>query len=358
MTLKNQSSERITLEDLRFYVPIFQKADEATRKLEEEKELSNEEKARLYSIAGLKDLAVRRIAFLSNPLITRELNKIIASSHLKGQGDPSLFHILYYAGISGLEKGLRKFDLEKMSTVSSTNYIFQWITVYAKKELLTIEAPMGVAPSRFQRHKKISAVRKRMTDEYGREPTDEEVYEYFQSGRADQKNFNGRKKNSGKPSEANRKITLDLIREQKEIEKNLHFAPILDVAEDFRAERIVSTLDKPPFSQTIFGSFVESRNFTDESIVVLKSELHYELDFNEAQTMGDISDKDYKFIASQWRDLMRSKNGIFHEFLKTIPTDSENEFDVKRTLSNINSHGKVISESKFKNLFKKERLSA
>lgn len=348
------AKDRISVKDLKTYVPLFQLGDRARQRLDSGKDLSVSEKIVLESEAGLKDLALYKIATLSGPLITQEIHKIISSSHLKNQ-ESELFNILYYAGISGLEKGLRKFDVDKIN-VSSTNYIFQWITVYAKKELLNIESPMGVAPSRFQKFKKISAVRKKMTDDNdGVEPTDEEVYEYFQSGKADRRNFQGRLKNSGKPSKENKKITLDLIKEQKEVEKNLNFATVLDVTEDFRAESRMSHNDSPTFDETIFGIFLNSdKRFLPKARVVLKSDLQYSLSTEESIVMLSISDEEYKYISSQWRDILRAKNGPFYKFLKNLEERDFQELNIDKTIANIESYGKVVKESRFSSLYCQE----
>ena len=264
------TKDRITVEALKFYVPLFHAGDAATERLLKDENISAGDRNALEVQSRLKKLATDKIASLSGPLMTREITKLIRGSHLNGRED--LFDILYYAGITGLVKGLRHFDVDKLNK-SSTNYLFQWIITYAKKELNIIEAPFGIAPSRFQKYKKISAVRKKLSDELERYAENEEVLEFFHSGRADVKNMSGRVEKSAKPYASNQSITLELVAEQEHFEKNLSYVSLIDPLEDYSGEITFSKDDYEIFSESLFGTFLDSFNFTDTARSVLMSDL-------------------------------------------------------------------------------------
>jgi len=350
---RKNTNDRITIETLKYFVPLFHLGEESLEKLLNGN-LTPSEKNFHENQSRLKELVVNKIAALSGPLITRELNKIIMNSHLKNKDD--LFDILYYAGINGMTKGLRHFDVTKINQ-SSTNYLFQWIVTYAKKELSVIEAPFGVAPSRFQRYKKISAVRKKMSSNLGRYAENEEVLEYFLSGKADLKNLNGPVGSSDKPSRANLSMTLDIIKEQEDFEKNLSTVNLLDPIEDYSAEIQLSREDDDPFSQTIFGVFLNKYNFTPEATAVLMSDLQAtSRDFDVKEITDTLTSSEYRILSNRWKDLMKDISGPFYKFLISVQDDSFDQFDVGAIISQIEKQNKNVGIDKYLVLFEEKRV--
>lgn len=351
--IRKKTNDRITIDSLKYYVPLFHSGDQAEELLLENN-WSPGERNSLENRARLKPLVIKKIAALSGPLITRELNKLISNSHLNGRED--LFDLLYYAGLNGMSKGLRHFDVNKMNK-SSTNYLFQWIVTYAKKELSALEAPFGIAPSRFQRYKKISAVRKKLSSEINRYATNEEVLEYFHSGKADLKTMNGPVKKSNEPSQANLNMTLDIIAEQEHFEKNLSGVNLLDPLEDYSSEIILSERDNDLFSQTLFGVFLEKIMFTKVAKAVLTSELQGNNVNDDIQNeLAELSDSEYRVLSNRWKELLKDKKGPFYSFLLTVKDDEFDQFNVGETITNIENHGKEIGIEKYKVLFEDEVL--
>lgn len=347
------TTDRITIDALKFYVPFFHVGDRATEKLLEDG-LSAAERNSLETQARLKEMTVNKIAELSGPLITRELNKMISTSHLNGKDD--LFDILYYAGINGLIKGLRHFEVEKINK-SSTNYLFQWITTYAKKELTVIEAPYGIAPSRFQKYKKISAVRKKLSEEIGRYAENDEVLEYFQAGKADMRSMNGRVSNAGKPSLANLNMTMESIEEQEHFEKNLSFTALIDPLEDYSFDTQFSELDEAPFFETVFGTFLGAYNFTTKARAVFMSDLKaVDISHDEATAVSQMTTTEYKNLSNRWKDLLRDVSGPFYDFLKSSENHQFAQFDVKSTLESIEAFDKPIKKDRYLLLFENKEI--
>lgn len=349
---RKTTNDRITVDALKYYVPLFHIGNNATERILTDSSLSTGERNTLENQARLKKLATDKIASLSGPLITRELNKLIQGSHLNGRED--MFDLLYYAGINGLTKGLRHFDVDKLNK-SSTNYIFQWIVTYAKKELNIIEAPFGVAPSRFQKYKKISAVRKKLSDELGRYAENDEVLEFFHSGRADVKNMNGRLEKSDKPYASNQNITLELVAEQENFEKNLSYVALLDPTEDYSAEVKLSESDEDPFLESLFGVFLYSYNFTDKARAVFVSDLGADqipAEFEEIAQNLPLAE--YRRISNMFKDVLRDINGPFYEFLKESRDDFP-DFNSDETMFNIESYEKKVNTVRYSVLFENKR---
>lgn len=348
--MTSRSNDRITIAALRYYVPIYQNGEQALMELIENSDsLSPAQRNSLETRIKLSELTMLKVAQLSGPLITREINKMIATSHLRTRDD--LFSVLYFAGVDGMKRGMRKFEVDKIN-VSSTNYLFQWFVTYAKKELLTLEAPFGIPPSRFQVYKKVSAVRKKLTESLERPITNEEIFEYFQSGQADLKTFNGR---VGKKSvsQANQNVTMQIIVEQEDFEKKMMNVGLIDPQGDRAVElgqRAAST--RSPFNESVFGVFVANVQTRPEAIAVLKSTLDYD-EFSDAENelLHNLDKSSFRKIQNQWKNVIQDVNGPFYNFLKHNVDAEFEQFDVRETMRAIELGKKIDSSSAYQNLF-------
>lgn len=327
------AEKRVTVDALRLYVPMFQRGEAAEARFKDGENRPTgdlADRARLLSERPMKKLAYDELTELTYPLMRREIQSVIRNSHLKREED-EIFSVIYYAGLGGMERGLRKFEVSKIEE-SATNYLFQWIMVYAKKELLKLEAPMGVPPTRFQKHKKIAAVRKKLSEILDRPATNDEILEYFHTGRAEFKSYNGPKIKAAGVSEANKKITMELIEEQEEIEKNLSFAQIFDSSEDYRSERLLSASDSTPFSETLMGTFVSSMRFDPEAVAVLKSELQQETTAAEDELLRGISATKHQSTMRVWREYLADPRGDFRTFLQGETHSGFSDHDIEAML--------------------------
>lgn len=340
-------SQKITTEALLFYVPFFHQAVESEERLllgDLSAEEINFHETQVY----FKQLVLDKIVAMSEALIISELNKIISGSHLKYSKD--LFDILYYAGLNGLSRGLQKFDTS-MTNVSATNYLFQWFTVYAKRELNTLEAPYGIAPSRFQKYKKISAVRKSLSARLQREVSNEEVFQYFQSGAADVKNMNG-PLNKPKRSAANQLITLALIEEQEEFESKYMYTQLFDPTDETAQELKVSIPQRDVFDESIFGIFIKEHPVTAEAKAALLSELQYsDVSSEYSEILKNLSTSEYRSLISAWKNLIKDPDGPFFSFLTSQNIDDFTQLDIQDVLSNIEILNSKTSSKKYEHLF-------
>lgn len=336
------SDKRVTVEALRLYVPLFQAGENAEKRLSDPKDQSLRDldlRVSLLSQLKLKKLAYDELTELTYPLMRKEIQGIIRNSHLKREED-EIFPVIYYAGLGGMERGLRKFEVSKIEE-SATNYLFQWIMVYAKKELLKLESPMGIPPTRFQKHKKIAAVRKRLSEILDRPASNEEILEYFHTGRAEFKSYNGPKIKAAGVSEANKRITMELIEEQEQIEKNLSFAQIFDSSEDYRSERLLSASDRTPFEETLMGSFIATQPFSTRSVAVLKSELQQDTTPTEDNYLKGLSPAKHQGVMRVWREYLGDPRGEFRTFLEREKTSGLSDLDMEAMLKSFGPAAKT-----------------
>lgn len=349
------ATNRLTVEALRFYVPIFQEADIYYEAYSTQ--VTPENRAKVEASLKLREMAVDYLMAISKPLIIKELNKILAGSHIR-KGDDSLFDLLYYAGRGGAIRGLRHFDVNLIDK-SATNYLFMWITTYAKKELNAIEAaPFGIPPARFNVYKKISAVRKRLSENIGRYASNEEVLEMFKSGGADIKTMTGRKTDVTEPSRSNQRMTLELIQEQEHFERNLISQNLIDPLDQQANKTLYGVAAEETFAESLFGAFLDAYPFTREARVALISELQATPNAEEDELLQSMDSLSLKRLSFKWKLLLKDKNGPFVEFLESVQHDGYNELDIARTLKTIKEQPELIKKTQWEPLLIKDESSS
>lgn len=161
---------------------------------------------------SLSEVSLSAIVFLAAPLLIDTTSKVLKPSFLNDKA--SLFPVIYYAGISGIEKGVNKYNSDSDTGVS-IHYIIRWFKTYAERELEKAEADtLGLSFSKFIKVKKIAAVRMRLERERGCPVSNEEVLSTFISGQAEKRN-EGKDISEMKVSDENRKMTIEDIIEQE-----------------------------------------------------------------------------------------------------------------------------------------------
>lgn len=308
--------ERITVDDLRFYIPMFHEADDSVANMVHHSgRLGDFDVVRFDNAATTRDLVVARVATLMSPLIHKVIHTYISHSLFKNaprEEQDEVENILMRTGVNeGLIRGMRKYDVSK-SKGSPTNYLMMWVSSYVKRELLRLEAPPGVPPSRFALWKKVSAVRKKLTETCGQPPTDEEILEYFRQGKADIATMSGSKK-SPKKFRTNHAMTMAIIAEQGEYERTMMSAPC--DTEDRDTMRWMACRDTAPFDETFLGLFLDSLHDVNPSArAVLKAELSCD-DHDTLQRVKSMSCTDYEHWLNLWRSLLRDPDGPFAHFV-------------------------------------------
>ena len=233
MADKNKSTQEppVNKELFEKWLPIFKDGVAAKERLSHDGEdgyakLTRHEKAELRrkQYEGEKAFAYlyERIMVVASVVVKKELEK------------PRAFHViieesdLNAAAYEGIYAGLMKLDLDKMKK-SSMNLIMQYVTMKVSREALRMEASVGISPSKLRLFKKIAAVRRSMREQLGYDPTDEEVLEYFHSGKADYKTMNGKAGSNQVRFKSNAAIRLKDIQDQRKLDDGHPFhTPITD----------------------------------------------------------------------------------------------------------------------------------
>lgn len=191
-------------------VPLFKEGLAARNKLAADgATLSRAEKLDLKRKARAGEEAWLEISdraeWVINKAVSKEMNR------------PRTFHVmldpeeLHQVGLEAIWKMLKAIDLDKMN--SPVNYLMQWVNTMVERAASKDEAEFGVTGSKLNKYRKIAAIRARLRKKIGREPTDEEVYEFVKSGGGKVKTMNGRLKNN-KNDDAVPQYSLKLIIEQ------------------------------------------------------------------------------------------------------------------------------------------------
>ena len=233
MADKNKSTQELPVNKELFekWLPIFKDGVAAKERLSHDGEdgyakLTRQDKAELRrkQYEGEKAFAYlyERIMVVASVVVKKELEK------------PRAFHViieesdLNAAAYEGIYAGLMKLDLDKMKK-SSMNLIMQYVTMKVSREALRMEASVGISPSKLRLFKKIAAVRRSMREQLGYDPTDEEVLEYFHSGKADYKTMNGKAGSNQVRFKSNAAIRLKDIQDQRKLDDGHPFhTPITD----------------------------------------------------------------------------------------------------------------------------------
>lgn len=222
MTRGNAGGKRISRELYEECAPVYQAGVRARAELASRGgDMDRSERVRLNRLASAGDAAFERfcasVDFLVTRLIRDEMEKPRAFHCIIEEDD------LRIAAMEGIQRMLLKVDTGKME--SAVNYLIQWVGTMVRRAAERQEASYGLPPTRMRLFKKIQAVRRKLRDELGVEPTDEQVLEFFHSGRADRHTKFGRKA-SDKPRigsgggtsvvKENASLTIEQVRAQRE----------------------------------------------------------------------------------------------------------------------------------------------
>lgn len=352
---------RMSVESLQKYTPVYQDGLLAEQTLEEKYAQGTLDIDDALEVDQLEtrrkrgEFALQKLLEQATPLLHSEVAKIAKRAVFHS---PEEVHsVLFYEACEGIKKGFAKYSLKK-STASVTNYLFQWATTYAKRELNKIEAPFGVPPSRYEKYQKIGAVRSKLTEYLGRNATNDEVHKYFVSGKADIQTMNGpiALKNSG--SKANRNMSLKLIEDQEFFEKNLAYTDYIDDGTSYYPDNTT-----PIYDEFIRGERSVFMDFIEEYSDLITEKAKHVI-FHETQTFipnheiiavkEDITEKEYRAIIAEWRALVREKDGLFHQWVQAKVLRNElHDYDVnmKNLLKNIDNSTRPKNKKRYSKLF-------
>lgn len=343
------NDENVSHDVLAFYIPYYKMGEKALDDMIEDPTNDPHEMNERECQSRLKSLAILKMADLYGPIITNEIKKLINNSTI--QSSTENYSALRIAAIDGLDRGLSRYDMKNIETSSPTNYLIQWASAYASRERDKLEMPIDMSVNAYRKFKKISAVRKKLKDEIGREPTNQEVLDFFHSGKADvKKSLGGRKNRQSSKNVSNQKITEKDIIEQKDFEERSRFLAKIDTS-DSMSESFFKSEDTTPFGETIFGIFSKEYHIKNIASSVIASEMQSEnMTDSQIALVKSLSNKEYKRYVTMWRNLLKDPDGKFYEFLSKTPNGLFPDFDVKKAMKYIENN-KYNSNRNYDELF-------
>jgi DNA-directed RNA polymerase specialized sigma subunit len=174
----NVKSQKLTLELLQKNIPIIRQSIAAQEELKSEATRSLAEKRKLSLLISEGTKAQEELLYAALPLI-----KSIASKEFqrrKNWGSRASYDDIIQEGIIGFLRGLQSFKVEAVN-ISPTNYLGQWITVSIRRKVEALDHDFNIPYEMVERHRRIRAVKARLSNMMEREPTDEELLEALNS---------------------------------------------------------------------------------------------------------------------------------------------------------------------------------
>lgn len=219
MNRVKNDSEELSLDTLKKYVPLVQKGYEAQAQLDDhESKLSAQERRQLSRTILQGESAKEKLFLIALPLI----RSMALAEYNKRQSWNSKVSLedLFSDGLSGFLRGIKAYNVDGAQK-SATNYIGQWITTEMRRNADTMDQDFFIPGEAVERHRKIRAIRSRLTDQLDREPTDQEIVDAAMDKSFAGGTFLGRsRENKIKEAESERPrrriITLKHVEEERQ----------------------------------------------------------------------------------------------------------------------------------------------
>lgn len=171
--IKKREKQRLDLETLKREIPLVQEGNKATKLLASNKGgRSESRREELLATQRKGQDAKEKLFTAALPLI-----KVIAHKEWRRRqqwGSTITFEDLVQDATIGFLKGLESFKVESMDR-SSTNYLGQWILVEMRRSSEIMDHDLQVSNEAGERFRKIRALRTRLAQDLGREPTPKEI---------------------------------------------------------------------------------------------------------------------------------------------------------------------------------------
>lgn len=166
------SDGRITITQLRHDVPLYQAGHAAAATLTSGERLTPAQRRRLTADKFAGDEAKERLTIAGIPLV-KSLAKKEHQRRAAWQSSITLDD-LFQDAMLGYLRGLLSYD-PTGDYKSPTNYLGQWIITEMRRASETMDNDFEVSHEAAERFRRIRAIRRRLTDEFGRPPTEQEI---------------------------------------------------------------------------------------------------------------------------------------------------------------------------------------
>lgn len=210
--MEKVSSQRLTLELLAKEIPIVRAGDKAADALASGRGNETQKRAWRRRTQEAQD-AKSRLFAAALPLIRSIAQREYRRRQQWGSTVP--LEDLMQEAIVGFFKGINAFNPDAVRK-SATNYLGQWILVEMRRSAETMDHDLQVGHDAGERFRRVRALRSRLVNDLGREPTDEEIA--AASRNADyvtRPGMVGRAPAEGKKSEVGKGLTIAQVAEER-----------------------------------------------------------------------------------------------------------------------------------------------
>jgi RNA polymerase sigma factor (sigma-70 family) len=348
----NRKGQQLTLELLKTNVPVMKKGKEATAYLENNKSIRKNHLQELLKDKRAGEKAQEELLFAALPLI-----KSIASKEFQRrrnwQSRVSYEDIMQEA-MMGFIRGLQSFNIEATNT-SPTNYLGQWITVSIRRRVEALDHDFAIPYEMVERHRRIRAVRARLSNSLMRDPSDEELLDALNSNEQDGTIYKwgkADKTDKAPDSKRNKIFTQKHLEEYREVADKTYGLTTYDFVDDSNeggsfelianslyggsSENSYERLEEEGLSSSrleFFNEvFMEMRIGSRQKDVILR--FFGLFPYTEAQLQKEIVEKTgfsakfIKAVIEGFSMYMPLKGGVFHKKILDLDVDDVDSMEL------------------------------
>lgn len=328
------SDETLTLKNLALYVPLVQKATEVEKDTDNSAGYSSRE---LFKIARDGENAKEKLILMALPLIKKIAYKEF--SRRRAWSSRVSLEDMIQEGVGGFLRGIQAYNVDAGHS-SATNYLGQWILSDMRRNIEILEHDFTIPQETIERYRKIRAIRGRLSNSLGRNPTDEEIIESAASAESYIENKMGRVNKD--PNARRKPLTQKHLDEERAFysstgqlsslvasnddnngDYELEASPLLEASAHETIESVEERDSSKNMHQFIASAMKEMNLGEMQADIIARK---YGLPpYNAEQTAKDISDATkitkYKVghVLSAFATEMTKKGGIFHYRISLTP---------------------------------------
>lgn len=327
---------KLSLALLREHVPNVQEGHAALNKLRESTMLSSEERSALVKKAHVgkqsQEILFRSALPLIKSIARRELSRRqMWASRIS-------YEDLIQEASTGFIRGLLSYKIS--NTGSPTDFLSKWITTSMHRKIESLDQKFSIPYETIERARKIKAVRSRLLNEMGREPTDDEILSELNNSTYQQYKWNTPAKKPAQPRTGKKQYTKKHLEQADALSKYTYEVGSRDAGlqsddgedESFERSSVSLTIDASDIegeieekdlarSQNDFfrKAFQEMRMGQKQTDIALR---FFGLSpYTETQSQKRISDETgypirfIKTVISELSIYMPLQGGVFHKLL-------------------------------------------
>lgn len=215
------TGNRLTVDMLIEEIPKIRAGEEAEKRLNTNVKMTIKVKKELMVVIKQGKQSKEKIFVSALPLI-----RTVAVKEFKRRQQwnsrVSLDDLMQEA-IVGFFKGLSGFKVESIKT-SATNYLGQWMLVEMRRSAEVMDHDLQVGHDAGERFRRIRAIRSRLVNDLGREPTDQEISDASRDPKyVVRPGMVGKAPNEGEKPAIGKGISLTQIEEEKKAKNRVGF---------------------------------------------------------------------------------------------------------------------------------------